>query len=90
MILDSIIDSLLLLANACFKSTAISLIFFFLIWEMPKNMPKTIHETPKFLPCFFHKSLKLVNSIPEDHVYMWQNPFKLHFFISSFKNKQLV
>ena len=61
MTLDSIIDSLLLLTNACFiNMLIISLIifFFFLIWEMSKNMTKTIHENPKCLPWFFHKIFK--------------------------------
>ena len=44
MILDSIIDSLLLLTNACYKDCCF-FDNFFLIREMPKNMAKTIHET---------------------------------------------
>ena len=31
---------------------------FFLIWKMPKNMTKTIHENSKFLLWFFQKSFK--------------------------------
>ena len=62
MTLDSIIDSLLLLTNACFiNMLIISLIiffFFFLIWEISKNMTKTIHENPKSLSWFFHKIFK--------------------------------
>ena len=43
MILDSIINSSLLLTNACFKVLQS-------IQEMPKNMTKIIHETQKFSP----------------------------------------
>ena len=31
------------------------LIIFLIIWEISKNMTKTIHETLKSLPCFFHE-----------------------------------
>ena len=56
MILDLIIDSLLLLTNACLK-VLLFLQYFFLIWEMPKNMIKTIHETQKFFLAFFTNHL---------------------------------
>ena len=62
--------------NYCiFEIATLSLIIFFLIQHMPKNIAKTIHEVPKFsrlqwdtlpsAPCFFTNHLKLVNSIPE-------------------------
>ena len=31
------------------------LIIFLIIWEISKNMTKTIHENLKSLPCFFHE-----------------------------------
>ena len=52
MILDSRIDSLLLLTNACvFFHTVVSFTFF--RFGNAKNMTKTIHETQNFCLRFF-------------------------------------
>ena len=63
MILDSIIDSLLLLTNACFK-VLLFLWQFFLVWEMPKTWQKQFIKPQNFGLGFFTNNLKLVNSIP--------------------------
>ena len=54
MIFDSIIDSLLLLTNACFN-----VLLFFFDSGNDNNTTKTIPETPKFSPCFFQESFKI-------------------------------
>ena len=61
MIFDSIIDSLLLLTNVCFKVLLSLIIFFFFFFDSgnDKNTTKTIHETPKFSHCFFYESFKI-------------------------------
>ena len=60
-------------------------VLFFLILEMPKNMTKTIQETPKFLPWFSMNHLKLANSIPDPWLFWWECCFKY----SSWKSKRL-
>ena len=48
-------ENLLLLTTASFKVLLFCMIIFLIIWEMSKNMTKTIHETPNSMPCFFHE-----------------------------------
>ena len=67
MTLDSIIDSLLLLTNACFiNMLIISLIIFFFFWfgKCQKTWQKQFMKTQKVCLGFSTKYLKLVNSIP--------------------------
>ena len=64
----------MLLTTTCF-TVLLFLWYFSLIWQMPKNIWKTIHEAPKSLwlwwalvslaPCFFMNHLKIANLIPE-------------------------
>ena len=69
MTLDSIIDSLLLLTNACFINMLIIslIIFFFFFWfgKFQKTLQKHFMKTQKVCLGFFTKYLKLVNSIPD-------------------------
>ena len=67
MIFDSIIDSLLLLTNVCFKvllSLIIFFFFFFFIREMTKTQQKQFMKLQNFRIVFFTNHLKLVNWIP--------------------------
>ena len=66
MILDFIIDSLLLLTNACFKALLFLWYFFFWFRKCRKHDKNNTWNT--FSPCFFTNYLKLVNLIPGLHL----------------------